>query len=74
LEFINPFSFRITPSDHLLHPSVLRIQQISHINSHATQTEGQAYNSVPVCLLITSISLATSIGTPMITLCQLKVM
>jgi len=62
------------PVDHLLHPSVFKIQQISHTDSHAVQTEGQVYNSVPVCLLTTSVSLVTSIGTQRITLCQREVM
>ena len=37
---------------------------------HAIQTEGEAYTSVRVYLLLTSVSLATSIGKPRITFCQ----
>ena len=73
LEFIAPHFFRITPLRHILHPSVYKIQQISETDSHTIQTEGQAYNSVRVYLLITSVSLATSIGTPRITFCQREV-
>ena len=73
-QFISLYFYRITPYDNLLRPSVFKIQQISYTDSHATQTEGQAYNSVPVYLFITSVSLATSIRTPRNTLCQRKVM
>jgi hypothetical protein len=66
--------FRITPYDNFLRPSVFKIQQLSDTKNHAIQTEGQAYNSVTVYLLITSVSLATSTGTPKITLCQREVM
>jgi hypothetical protein len=45
---------------------VFKTQQIPHTDSQATQTEGQAYISVRVYLLITAVSLATSIGTPRI--------
>jgi len=53
---------------------VFKIQQISHTDSHAIQTEGEAYNSVRVYLLITPVGLATSIGTARITFCQREVM
>ena len=74
LAFITLYFFRLTPSDHFLLPSVFKIEKSSHTDSHATQTEGEAYNSVPVHLLITPVSLATSIGTARITFCQREVM
>jgi hypothetical protein len=64
------YLFRITPFDHLLHPGLFKIQQLSHTDSHAIQTEREAYNSVPVYLLITPVSLAT----PRYTFCQREVM
>jgi hypothetical protein len=70
LKIIAPYFFRISPFDRLLRPSVFKIQQISHTKSYAIQTEGQAYNSLTVYLLITSVSLATSTGTPRITFCK----
>ena len=69
-----PVFFRITPFVHLLRHVVLKTQQISHTDSHATLTDEEAYNSVPVYLLITSVSFATSIGTARITFCQSEVM
>jgi hypothetical protein len=62
------------PSDHFLRPIVLKTQRIMDTKNHAIQTEGHAYISVSVYLLITSVSLATSICTPRITLCQREVM
>jgi len=44
------------------------------IDRHAFQTEWQAYSSVRVYRLITSVSLATAIGTPRILFCQREVM
>ena len=74
LEIITLYFLRNTPLDHFLGPSVFNTKPISHTDSHATQTEGEAYNSVPVYLLITPVSLATSIGTARITFCQREVM
>jgi len=74
LEFIALYIFRIIPFDFLPHSFVFKTQQSSHTDSHATQTEGEAYNSVPVYLLITPASSATSIGTARITFCQREIM
>jgi len=65
-----PFFLRITPFDQLLCPGAFKLQEIPHTESHAIQTKGQAYSSVRVYRLLTSVSLATSIGTPRIAFCQ----
>jgi len=72
-QFIIPNFFRITPSDHIL-CSMCSKQKKLYTETHTTQTEGEAYSSVRVYLLITAVSLATSIGTPGITFCRCKVM
>jgi len=65
-----PFLLRITPFDHLLRPGVFKTQQISHTDRHTIQTEGEAYISVRVYLLITAFTFATSTGTPSVTIRQ----
>ena len=43
-----PFLLIITSFDHVLSPGVFKIQQISHTDSQAIQTEGEANNSFHV--------------------------
>jgi len=68
-----PFLYNLSIWSHSVF-IVFKTQQISHTDSHETQTEGQAYNSVRVYLLITAVNLAASIGTPGVIFCQCKVM
>jgi hypothetical protein len=68
------YILRFTLFEHLLRPSVFKIQQISDTENHSIQTKEVAYSSVPVYLLITTVSLTTSIGLPRIIFCKRKVM
>ena len=67
------YFLRTSSSDRLLHPIGFKLQQIPHTESHSIHIEWKAYNSGRVYPLITSVSLATAIDTPRITLCQREV-